>query len=139
VAKGKKRLKTLAWAFCGISALASFPLWGEYILASVKRATYYQEAVDGDVNAQYDLATSYRSPHYMFAHNPEKAFYWDIRAAKQGHPDAMYHAAWAYELGYGTEQDLGEAHKWFREAAALGHKNSRKKLDTTDPTARAVE
>lgn len=48
--------------------------------------------------------------------NLEKAAYWFLQAAKQGHADAQAHLAQCYKMGFGVEQDFNKCLKWLTEA-----------------------
>ena len=80
-------------------------------------------ARDGYAPAQYDLGMSifgYELLHYTH----EKALYWFIRAAIQGHPDALQRVALNLFYGWGTEINLKSAYILFKRAKEAGNENS---------------
>ena len=77
-------------------------------------------AENGDVRAQFSLATMYDLGHGV-ARDFAEAVRWFRRAAEQGHGDAQYNLGAMYTLGYGVERDYVEAHRWFNIAGVAGH------------------
>mmetsp|Transcript_27113 Transcript_27113/g.73050 ORF Transcript_27113/g.73050 Transcript_27113/m.73050 type:complete len:452 (+) Transcript_27113:297-1652(+) len=43
------------------------------------------------------------------------------RAAQQGHGEAQYYYAQCLQFGYGVEEDVKKAYRWYKMAAACGH------------------
>lgn len=78
------------------------------------------QAQQGDVEAQVQLATAYRSGQGV-----EKdmclAFEWFKKAAMSGHAHAQYNLAMRYFNGQGVERDFKHATLWFAKAADQGH------------------
>ena len=52
--------------------------------------------------------------------NKDNAFMWFARAANQGNANAMALLAFCYEKGYGAEESIIEAQKWYDRVIALG-------------------
>lgn len=77
----------------------------------------------GDAAAQYQLGTMYNIGKGV-DRNPDQAFAWFQKAARQGHMGAMYELAVAYyngeTLGGTTRQDVGLAWAWFTLASEHG-------------------
>src|SRR5687768_6698583 len=73
---------------------------------------YQNEAENGDIEAQYNLAILYENDERT-GKNLEKAFYWNQKAAENEHIKAQYNLAIAYENGKGTEKNLEKAFYWY--------------------------
>ena len=86
-------------------------------------ASIEQQAQQGDADAQYTLGQFYGDgdPDLGVGRDVRKAFLWFIRAAKQGHRDAQYQAARAYDYGLGVYSQQQVAMYWYRLAGAQGH------------------
>lgn len=56
--------------------------------------------------------------------NDKKALKWIKMAAELENPDAQFMLAQLYAKGKGTSQDYAEAIKWFKKAAAQGHREA---------------
>lgn len=89
-----------------------------------KRRTEFEQwlsgAEAGSAEDQYDLAWSYREGDYGAPKDAEQAFFWIMKAAKQGHVSSMVVAAEMLYNGEGTQQNLQESFKLRRQAADLG-------------------
>ncbi len=59
----------------------------------------------------------------------EKAFEYYLKGAESNHVYAQYSVALAFATGQGIKRDVGEAKKWLRSAASLGHGEARHKLE----------
>jgi uncharacterized protein len=77
----------------------------------------------GDAAVQYQLGTMYNTGKGV-ERDPDKAFSWFQKAARQGHAGAMYNLGVAYyngdTLGGTTRQDVGLAWAWFTLASEHG-------------------
>ena len=51
----------------------------------------------------------------------EQSVTWYLKAAEQGHKDAVYSVGWAYYSGEGAPQDHAEAAEWFEKGILLDH------------------
>ncbi len=80
-------------------------------------------AENGDVRAQFSLATMYDLGHGV-ARDFAEAVKWFRLAAEQGHGDAQYNLGAMYTLGYGVARDYVKAHKWFNIAGVAGHERA---------------
>ena len=74
----------------------------------------------------------------------DKAAAWYLKAARQGHPDALFKLGWMYENGRGVVKDPQQAIEWYRQAEAKGHKDARDSLnwlvkDSLIPCSTVVE
>ena len=70
-------------------------------------------AINGDVNVQYELAEYYLDNSINV--NESKAFKWYLKLANKNSPRAIYLVAKCYRDGIGTDKNLEEAIKWFKE------------------------
>jgi TPR repeat protein len=76
-------------------------------------------AVDGNSEAQKMLGIMYDYGHGVSA-NSEKALYWYLLSAEQGHPAVQYQVGAKYFRGDGVKQNYTEAAKWWKMAANGG-------------------
>lgn len=79
------------------------------------------QALEGNAEAQHDLAAIYTAGHGGVEQNFEKAGFWFREAADNGIGNAAYNLGVLYHQGLGRDRDLGRALYWYREAAKLGH------------------
>jgi TPR repeat protein len=79
----------------------------------------YQQAVTGDVQAQYYLFKIYRQGIGV-ERDIEKAKRWLISAATSGHAEAQYWLGYIYFTGQHTERDVEAAMVWYRKSADQG-------------------
>ncbi len=82
--------------------------------------TLKQLALQGKVEAQYELARLYRDGKGT-ARKPKKAFALLSELAKKGYAKAQYDLGQLYEKGEGTAQDYSKASEWYLLAARLGN------------------
>ncbi|MBI4005118.1 MAG: SEL1-like repeat protein [Gammaproteobacteria bacterium] len=85
-------------------------------------------AVEGDPQAQYQLATMYYEGK-VIEKDYEQAFLWYRRAALQGNAEAQYNLGTMYLMGEGIEQSDKEAKGWYEKAAAQGHAAAQHNLE----------
>ena len=76
-------------------------------------------ATSGDSVAQARLGAMY-SAGYAVKKDFSKSFYWQLKAAKQGHIIAQYNVAVLYARGKGVNKNNKQAVHWFRRAADAG-------------------
>jgi TPR repeat protein len=81
----------------------------------------------GEVDAQYQLASLYRSGRGVDKDHAAAAR-WFAAAAKQGHPKAQYNLGKMYQNGWGVDADRQRALHWYRLAAEQGHERARNEL-----------
>lgn len=62
----------------------------------VDRGVIYKNAMDGDVEAQYDLGTNYCCGPGIL-HDTPQALYWWCQAGRQGQKDALYQIGTLFE------------------------------------------
>jgi hypothetical protein len=88
-----------------------------------KAIAYWTEmAKKGDMESNYRLGREYTfSPSGIVQKDLNKAFDYQIVAAKLGDPRAMFEIGTFYEYGMGKPQDIALAAKWYKHAADYGH------------------
>ncbi|KAG0231919.1 hypothetical protein BGW41_002002 [Actinomortierella wolfii] len=91
-----------------------------------------------DVEAQIALASRYESGDGV-AKNESEAFYWYLRAAKQGNMLAQYRLGEVYFQGKGTPQSDTEACTWYRRSAEQGCGEAQFQLGWMFANGRGVE
>lgn len=77
-------------------------------------------AENGDVKAQYELATNYLKGIGGVAEDPILAAYWFRQAAEQGYADAQNMLGQCYSLGRGLAKNTIDARRWYQKAADQG-------------------
>lgn len=80
-----------------------------------------RNALEGNGEAQHDLAAIYTAGQAGTQQNFERAAQWFREAADNGVANARYNLGVLYHQGLGVKRDLGRALYWYREAARLGH------------------
>ena len=95
-------------------------------------------AQSGDAEAQYQLASLYRSGRGV-AHDDVAAFQWMMAAAEQGHVKAQFNLAKMYLAGRGVAVDTTEASTWLMKASAQGYAEASRLLSEVGKPARAAE
>jgi len=89
---------------------------------------YRMAANRGSAKAQCNIAKVLLEEQYD--ESQQEAFEYLKLSAAQGLTDAIYMVGCCYVNGLGTEVDLAEAKRWFERAAAKGHKESIRALET---------
>src|SRR5581483_3978874 len=82
-------------------------------------ALLQQRAQAGDAEAQYHLASLYRTGRGV-PHDDVMAFRWMKAAAEKGHAKAQFNLARMYLAGRGVAADAGAAQNWLAKSAARG-------------------
>ena len=77
-------------------------------------------AEQGDVNAQFKLASTYYEDISVDDDYAE-AFKWCRKAAEQGHKIAQHNLGVMFETGEGVETNLEEAARWYQLSAEQGY------------------
>ena len=81
---------------------------------------YLKAAVQGNVQAQFNLANKYYEGKGV-EQNFKEAFKWYKKAAEQGHSQAQFNLGCMYGRGEGVKKDYSEANKWIYKAALQGN------------------
>jgi len=84
-------------------------------------AVLEQQAMDGDINAQYQLGLLYYSGSAERPQNIQTAIQWLSRAAEYGKSDAQYSLGLLYSNDRDTIENQVLATKWLRASAEQGH------------------
>lgn len=80
---------------------------------------FRQQAINGDAEGQFNLATCYRDGIGVTKNHTEAARWYRI-SAEQGFPNSQHMLGYCYRNDIGVTQDLDEAIKWYRKAANQG-------------------
>lgn len=86
-----------------------------------KVAATRSAAEKGNAAAQFFVGLRYHEGANGYPKEPEKAAFWWKKSAEQEFPDAEVGLGELYLSGRGVRQDLTEAIKWFKRAAAHGN------------------
>jgi len=81
-------------------------------------------ALNGDANAQFELANQYYRGEGRIL-NYSIAAHWFRRAARHNHPGALFNPALCYEMGLGVNRSKYQAFHYYRQAAAVGVREAR--------------
>lgn len=86
--------------------------------SKLEASKWYGKAADqGNVDAQYRLATLFHEGATGLKKNPERAFKLYEAAAKKGHVEAQNWLGYVYQHGLGVKQDEKAAVEWYQKAA----------------------
>jgi len=85
-------------------------------------------AYSGDADGQYELGQLYEDTG-LLGEDPEKAFYWYMKAAKQKHLAAINAVGCAFYYGNGVRTNELTAIKWFIKANKAGFSKAKFNLD----------
>ncbi len=88
----------------------------------------YNEAIQGNCDAQYELAKRYQNG-YGGERNNSQAFYWCHKAADQGLGLAQYTLATFYEKGIGVTINTSQAIYYYKKAAEKGYQKAKLELN----------
>lgn len=90
-------------------------------------ALYYDNAVKGNVEAQFNLAICYYEGTGVDK-NYTEAYAWMLKAAQQGYARAQQNIGAFLQKGIGCTQDYAESAKWYRLAAEQGDTDAKAAL-----------
>lgn len=96
--------------------------YAQKVVELVRAAAY-----SGDPDGQYELGQLYEDTG-LLGENPDKAFLWYMRAAKQNHLAAINSIGFAYYYGDGVKANELTAIKWFTKGVKAGCPNAKKNL-----------
>ncbi len=82
------------------------------------RERLLERALQGDAEAQYDLAKNLETGRIGLKRDLVQAEHWYRKAAEQGDPFAQAGVAILYQFGKGVKADLVEACMWYTLASA---------------------
>lgn len=88
-------------------------------MADIDVAILRSRALDGDSEAQFELAHCYAEGHGV-GKSASTAFRWFERAAKAEHLEGMAAMARCFDFGLGVDEDDQEALVWYEKALAAG-------------------
>ncbi len=94
---------------------------GRCVPLSFQKAHYwYNKAIaKGNFSAMFNLGYIYYEQHMK---RQGVSFEMDLQAAEEGNIEAMYHIAYSYHWGEGTDQDYKAAKQWYEVLAKKGEK-----------------
>jgi len=101
-----------------ISALAA----GDYIWEE-KFQKALPKAENGDLDAQYDIATMYERGRGT-GRDEKKAVEWYKKAAEKSHVKSAYKLGYSYLKGLGVGKDFEEAYRWLKFASDKGYERA---------------
>lgn len=84
---------------------------------------YYQDALAGDADAQYNLGNCYYTGNGVNK-DLRRAAYWYQKSAIQGNEWAMGSIGYCYANGEGVELNYTQAVEWWKKSANLGNANA---------------
>lgn len=96
----------------------------------------YKQAKNGNAEAQCELGSNYRRGFFVPEKSDEKAAYWTIKAAEQGHARAK---GLCYEFGYGVEKSDDKAVEWYKKAIVQGDAKAQRILGVHYMRGKGVE
>ena len=88
--------------------------------STYKNCSYNKKSAVFNPDAQYKLGANYAVGDGV-AQNPDLAFYWLLRAAKQGHANAQYNIGVYYFEGESVAQNYKQAVYWWQKSATQGN------------------
>jgi TPR repeat protein len=89
------------------------------------RRKLLKSARTGDATSQFDLACEY---DFTPPKRKERAIYWYLKAAEQGHPTAQNYLGESYRDGWSVKRNQRKAIYWLRRAAANGETDAQLSL-----------
>jgi len=112
---------------------------GKYYAESNTKHTDYEEALkwyrvsasQGNKKAQFELGMLYDGGKVKCKDYKQQAMKCYIGLAESGFPTAQCMVGMKYKFGDGVEEDIKEAIKWFKKAAAQGHTDAQRNLGDT--------
>ncbi len=75
----------------------------------------------GNMDSKYALGQMYLSGNTCIKKDPDKAFFWISRAAREGHKIAQFYLGYCYQNGKNVEQNLEAAFTWYLKSAKQGY------------------
>lgn len=96
----------------------------------------------GDLESQYRLSWHYSHQFGYLWPNPDKARYWMLKAAENGHSEAMYTLGNSYSNDRNRLDlpvDLRKSRYWLGKALVNGVEGARSPLEDVEATIRKIE
>lgn len=117
-AKGKEEVIPVSFYK---NQLGKMHTYGLGVKKDIKKGVIWYEsaAIEGDMNAQFELGTFYHEGVF-FDKNDHKSFNWTLKSAIQGHSAAQYNVAVKYEIGNGVKIDIEKAKSWYLKSSKQG-------------------
>lgn len=132
IVSGKRRPLLLCTTLWGSPRMMR-PYMNEIMEKTAFDAMSFEEkeaaANGGDEYAMTELAMAYLNGTDEVEENPEKAYYWFVKSAEAGNPEAMFNAGLFTAKGYGTERDFEISSQWMKKAANEGDEDAKNWLE----------
>ena len=122
VVEGKHRPALLCTAMFGAPRMVrpySDEIMAQFMMGDMSDEELEEAAEAGDPDAAEQLAMSYLNGDGV-DEDPEKAYYWFVKAAENGSDQAMFNVGLFTAKGYGTERDFTKAAEWMEKASEAG-------------------
>ena len=142
IVEGKNRPSLLCTSLFGAPDMArpyTDEIMEQFVYDGMSLEEREEAADNGDLNAIEGLATAYLNGDDDVEADPEKAYYWFVKAAEAGNAGAMYNVGLFTAKGYGTERDFIKAAEWMQRAADAGDEDAQESADEYRKLADAVE
>ena len=99
---------------------------------------WLKDALAGDPEAQFQLGWFHFFGGKGLTPNEPEGFAWYLKAATNGHAQAMSQAGWCYRNGRGVERNLPESVRLLTKAANLGSSHAQQNLGWSYETGQGV-
>ncbi len=97
-----------------------------------------KSAKRGDKTAQYELALWFEK-HAQGSIYKEEAYKWYLKAATNGHADALYKLGYCHEIGFGVKKSISTALNYYQKAAMNGNAMAQYYLGSCYEEGRGVQ
>lgn len=118
--RGVPKSLTKAKEFCMMAARQNDPVAGP-LLARFHFEDLLKRAMNGDAEAEFEVAKLYTENVAYPGQDNEKAVDWFRKASDQGLPAAELNLGYMEFNGIGVQKDILEAASWFKKAADQGN------------------
>ena len=111
----------------GLKVLNQIISGKENIYESIINYQLFEDAVQGDADAQFFLGLQYASGDCV-EKNEVEAAKWYRKAAEQGHPKAQLMLGYCFRDGEGVKKNYQVSARWIRKAAKQNDPDAQKEL-----------
>ncbi len=122
VVEGKHRPELLCTTLFGAPSMVrpySDEFMAQLLMGDMSNEELEEVAEAGDPDAAEQLAMAYLNGDGV-DEDPEKAYYWFVKAAENGSDQAMFNVGLFTAKGYGTKRDFAKAAEWMEKASEAG-------------------
>lgn len=102
---------------------------GAIIDVNKKNIKFYNKAIEGNSDAQYQLGDKYYNGDGV-QQSYEQAVLWYAKSAVQGNSWGEFNLAKCFQYGHGLERSLEKAKEWYTKSAAQGNEWAQKAYDS---------